>query len=149
MRRHWCDEDKPLLSSDPAAVVSIPRCQRSAHELHRRNRSLRAIATAHVPVRGAMGAHFTDDRVCAPDAIMERFFGSLRRECLDHILLLGERHLRGVLREYVDYFNERRPHQGLGQTIPKGTANDNVVAGGEVAARPILGGLHHDYRRAA
>lgn len=78
--------------------------------------------------------------------IVERCFGSLRRECLDHVLLLGERHLRRVLREYVTYHNECRPHQGIDQAIPKSTANDNVVAGGDVVARPILGGLHHDYR---
>ncbi|MFH0903122.1 MAG: integrase core domain-containing protein [Pseudomonadota bacterium] len=81
--------------------------------------------------------------------IVERFFGSLRRECLDHILILGERHLRRVLREYVTYFNEGRPHQGIAQAIPKATANDNIVAVGDIVARPILGGLHHDYRRAA
>ena len=82
--------------------------------------------------------------------ICERFFGSLRRECLDHVLLLGERHLRRILQGYVDdYFNKCRPHQGINQAIPKATANDNVVAVGDVIARPILGGLHHDYRRAA
>ncbi len=84
------------------------------------------------------------------NAICERFLGGLRRECLDHVLLLGERHLRRLLREYVDdYFNECRPHQGIDQTIPKSTANDNVVAVGDVIARPILGGLHHDYQRVA
>lgn len=86
------------------------------------------------------------------NAICERFFGSLRRECLDHILLLGERHLRRVLREYVTYFNECRPHQGIDQAIPKNASaasNDNIAAVGDVAARPILGGLHHDYLRVA
>ena len=83
------------------------------------------------------------------NAVCERFLGSVRRECLDHILLLGEQHLRRLLREYVDYFNECRPHQGIGQATPTGTANDNVVAAGHVVARPISGGLHHDYRRAA
>ena len=83
------------------------------------------------------------------NAIVERFFGSLRRECLDHLLLFGERHLRRVLREYVTYYSQCRPHQGIGQTIPRGTANDNVLAVGDVVARPILGGLHHDYRRSA
>ena len=77
---------------------------------------------------------------------------SLRRECLDHILLLGERHLRRVLSEYVTYFNECRPHQGIDQAIPRNSSSastDNVLAGGYVVARPILGGLYHDYRRAA
>ena len=83
------------------------------------------------------------------NALCERFIGSLRRECLDHVLLLGEEHLRRLLREYVGYFNACRPHQGIGQAIPLGAANDNVVALGAVVARPILAGLHHDYRRAA
>jgi putative transposase len=51
--------------------------------------------------------------------ICERFLGSVRRECLDHVLILGEDHLRSVLEEYVHaYFNIARPHQGLGQQIP-------------------------------
>ena len=83
------------------------------------------------------------------NAVCERFLGSVRRECLDHVLLLGEQHLRRLLREYVDYFNECRPHQGIGQGIPTGTANDNVTTHGGIIARPILGGLHHDYRRVA
>jgi putative transposase len=83
------------------------------------------------------------------NALCERFLGSLRRECLDHVLLLGEKHMRRLVREYADYFNERRAHQGIGQAIPKGPANDNVLAVGKVVARPILGGLCHDYQRAA
>jgi putative transposase len=83
------------------------------------------------------------------NAICERFIGSLRRECLDHILLLGDTHMQRLVREYLDYFNQRRAHQGIGQAIPKGPANDNVPAIGEVISRPILGGLYHDYRRAA
>jgi len=83
------------------------------------------------------------------NALCERFIGSLRRECLDHVLLLGEDHFRRVTGEYVGYFNECRPHQGNCQSIPLGAANDNVVAAGDVVARPILGGLHHDHRRAS
>lgn len=85
------------------------------------------------------------------NSFCERFIGSLRRECLDHILLLGELHMRRVLRDYVDYFNGCRPHQGMDQAIPNANAafNDNVAASGQVVARPILRGLHHDYRRAA
>ncbi len=52
------------------------------------------------------------------NATCERFLGSVRRECLDHVMVLGEAHLRRVLREYVAYFNQERPHQGIGQHIP-------------------------------
>ena len=84
--------------------------------------------------------------------ICERFLGSVRRECLDHILILGEDHLRRVLEEYVNsYFNIARPHQGLAQQIPGtvGRSPAETIVGGEIVAMPILGGLHHDYRRAA
>ncbi len=53
------------------------------------------------------------------NAACERFLGSVRRECLDHVLILGERHLRRVLREYVAYFNQDRPHQGWRNGFPK------------------------------
>jgi transposase InsO family protein len=74
----------------------------------------------------------------------------LRRECLDHILILGEDHLRRVLAEWVPYFNAGRPHQGIGQRIPsQPRLPDPTAPGGPIMARPVLGGLHHDYRRAA
>jgi putative transposase len=81
------------------------------------------------------------------NAICERFWGSMRRECLDFFILLGERHLYRVVREYVQYFNNARPHQGIGQQIP--TEPEPSVGDGEVLAFPVLGGLHHDYHRAA
>ena len=86
------------------------------------------------------------------NAVCERFLGSLRRECLDHVLILGEEHLRRVLAEWVGHFNGGRPHQGIGQRTPsdKPRRCDNDAAlSGQIVAFPILGGLHHDYRRAA
>ena len=69
--------------------------------------------------------------------------------CLDHIFILGERHLERVLREYCfQYFNPARSHQGIGQLVPTGSAN-SASGDGDVVAVPVLGGLHHDYRRAA
>ena len=52
------------------------------------------------------------------NAICERFLGSVRCECLDHVLVLGEAHLRRLLQDYVRYFNTERPHQGLGHRMP-------------------------------
>ena len=85
----------------------------------------------------------------APDAnaICERFVGSLRRECLDHMLVLNHKHLHVIIRDYVEYYNKCRPHQGLAQRIP--IPPGDPPASGEVIALPILGGLHHQYRRAA
>jgi len=86
------------------------------------------------------------------NAVCERFLGSVRRECLDHVLILGEAHLRRVLREYAPYFNTARPHQGLQQRIPiAGTALRLLrpEPGRTVRAVPVLGGLHHTYQRVA
>jgi putative transposase len=85
------------------------------------------------------------------NATCERFLGSVRRECLDHVLVLGEAHLRRVLREYVAYFNTARPHQGLQQRVPDPVAMPVLLPekGEQVRGVPVLGGLHHTYRRAA
>ncbi|HEY3082458.1 MAG TPA: integrase core domain-containing protein [Chloroflexota bacterium] len=86
-------------------------------------------------------------------AVCERFLGSVRRECVDHTLVLGERQLGRILAEYVAYFNAARPHQGIDQRTPasSGTASPQrpsaVVHG--VIGVPVLGGLHHEYRRVA
>ena len=92
----------------------------------------------------------TPFRAPRANATCERYLGSLRRECLDHLIILSEDHLRRAVIEYVRYHNECRPHQGLGQAIPVdvGTTRVSPVIG-KVVATPILGGLHHDYRRAA
>jgi putative transposase len=93
----------------------------------------------------------TPPRAPLANAICERFLGSVRRECLDHVLLLDDKHLRRVLVEYVRYFNHARPHQGLGQRVPAPPDPAGVPqrTDGPVLAASILGGLHHEYRRAA
>ncbi len=85
------------------------------------------------------------------NATCERFLGSVRRDCLDHVLVLGEAHLRRLLREYVAYFNRDRPHQGLGQRVPEATTAETSCGEqcSSVHAVPVLGGLHHVYSRAA
>ena len=85
------------------------------------------------------------------NALCERYLGSARRECLDQVLILGERHLRRVLREYTDYFNQERPHQGLRQQVPDAPAGGPTQREriGSVLALPIVSGLHHAYQHAA
>jgi putative transposase len=83
------------------------------------------------------------------NATCERFLGSVRRECLDHIIVFGEQHLRSVLHEYVAYFNGARPHQGLNQKVPTAPSEESRAKNGRVIALPVLNGLHHNYRRAA
>jgi hypothetical protein len=72
----------------------------------------------------------------------------VRRECLDHVLVLGEQHLLEVLVEYCRYFNEARTHQSLGQLVPLGCSTAAAESGALIAS-PVLNGIHHDYRRAA
>ena len=86
------------------------------------------------------------------NACCERLIGTLRRECLDHMLFLNERHLTGVLREYQDFYNHERYHQGI-KRIPvpaKDIEKSRILKGqGKLVAKPVLNGLHHSYRLAA
>jgi putative transposase len=94
----------------------------------------------------------TPVRAPKANAICERFIGSVRRECLDHMLILSERHLYRLIDEYVTYFNSARPHQGLEQKIPVPLKEDIYRIRGsdhQIVRYPVLGGLHHDYRQAA
>jgi transposase InsO family protein len=77
----------------------------------------------------------------------ERWVGSVRRECLDHLLILNERHLQRVLAAYTIFYNERRPHQGLGQRPPVQLPAD--PGNGPVRCRDVLGGILRDYYRVA
>jgi putative transposase len=106
---------------------------------------------AEVAEASGMTVVRTPVRAPRANAIIERFLRSVRRECLDHLLLLGEGQLRRALGEYVAYFNRDRPHQGRGQAVPvpAGPPEPPRLDGGTVIAIPILGGLHHAYRRAA
>ncbi len=80
------------------------------------------------------------------NAFAERWVRSVREECLDQVLILNERHLHRVLKEYVEYFNHARPHQGIDQQIPAG---DKRGGDGQIHRRGVLGGIIHDYYREA
>jgi putative transposase len=79
----------------------------------------------------------------------ERFVGTLRRECLDHVLILGERHLRSVLAEYARHYNGHRPHQALQQEPPLRESSHAIDITARIERRQVLGGLISEYRRAA
>jgi putative transposase len=87
------------------------------------------------------------------NAFCERLIGTIRRECLDWLIVLNERHLRSVLREWAAHYNQGRPHASLGPGIPdiplERLARPNghqIPDGHRVIAAPILAGLHHEYR---
>jgi transposase InsO family protein len=74
----------------------------------------------------------------------ERLIGSIHRECLDHIVVFGEANLRRILGSYAGYYNEFRTHLSLGKDSP---GHRPIQRFGQLAAQPILGGLHHQYCR--
>jgi len=83
------------------------------------------------------------------NGICERFMGSLRRECLDQILVQDGRHVQRVVSEYTAYFNQERPHQGISQCTPaQYNLPKSKPASGRITSKTILGGLHHSYSRA-
>ena len=79
---------------------------------------------------------------------VERVIGSIRRDCLDHVVIFHERHLRRVLKEYIQYYNEHRPHLGLEKDCPKPRSIERPDSG-PIHSEPMVGGLHHRYYRQA
>jgi transposase InsO family protein len=78
------------------------------------------------------------------NGFVERLIGSIRRECVDHIIVLGEAHLRRILKSYALYYNEMRTHMALDKDAP---LSRTVKRAGRILCRPMLGGLHHEYVR--
>jgi transposase InsO family protein len=86
------------------------------------------------------------------NAFAERWIGSVRRECLDRLLIVNRRHLERVLPVYVEHYNAHRPHRALQQRAPSGVPQPDsvtVVALDSVRRQDVLGGLIHEYKRAA
>ena len=92
------------------------------------------------------------DAIAAPvrspraNAVVERVIGTLRRECLDHLIVLNEQHLLSVLTEFVQYYNHERPHRTPGLQTPEPRLRPVT---GPIRSRPVLNGLHHTYERVA
>jgi transposase InsO family protein len=104
----------------------------------------------------ATGARILRSAVQAPrmNAICERLVGTLRREILDRMLILGEAHLRAVLTGYQAHYNTARPHQGIAQRVPDDERDTHPAAVTNVGTwqirrKPVLGGLINEYVRAA
>jgi putative transposase len=96
------------------------------------------IKVIHTPIRAPQA-----------NAYAERFVRTVRAECLDWLLILGRRHLESVLRIYTAHYNRERPHRGLALFSPASTSADPPPSGGEIKRRDRLGGLIHEYHRAA
>ena len=96
----------------------------------------------------AMGIHDVPTAPRSPwqNGYVERVIGSIRRECLDHVIVRNERHLRRVLRSYMAYYNKSRTHLSLNKDppVPRPVSSAST---GRIAAIPEVGGLHHRYER--
>jgi len=90
----------------------------------------------------------------AANGLCERLVGTLRRECLEFLIPINERHLKSMLKEFVVFFNRGRPHMSLGPgvpeplqvEVPESGHRHLLPSGHRVASTPVLGGLHHQYR---
>jgi putative transposase len=96
------------------------------------------IQVIHTPIRAPQA-----------NAYAERFVGTVRAECLDWLLIVGRRHLETVLRIYIAHYNRERPHRGLALLSPDSPNADPQPSQGEIKRRDRLGGLIHEYHRAA
>jgi putative transposase len=106
-------------------------------------------ATHFSAVAGSIKEIKTPYQTPQANGVCERFMGSLRRECLDHILIHDDKHLERVTKEYTGFFNEERPHQGIAQRIPNQyDLTRSKPTSGRITSKAILGGLHHSYSRA-
>ena len=96
----------------------------------------------------------TPFRAAQANAFCERFVGSIRRECLDFLIPVNERHLRGILKEWLVHYNKARPHSSLGPGVPEPSggipvleiSGHRIPCGRRVVGNSVLSGLHHEYR---
>ena len=156
-----CPISMPSLSSSPwilwLGATTHPTAEWIARQLieacgwkqaphylvHDRDRSYGEVFLRRVRAMGIRDRP-TSPRSPWQNGYAERLIGSIRRECIDHVVVLGERHLRHVLLSYQQYYNETRTHLSLDKDAPIPRA---VEAIGRILSRPVLGGLHHQYVR--
>jgi transposase InsO family protein len=111
--------------------------------IHDRDQIYGAVVTRRLR---AMGIRDQPTAPASPwrNGFADRLIGSIRRECLDHIIVLGEAHLRRILKSYADYYNGVRTHRSLNKDAP---VSRQIQPTGSIKSHAILGGLHHHYVR--
>ena len=123
---------------------AFPWDEAPGYMIRDRDRIYGAVVTRRLRAMGIQ------DKPIAPaspwqNGFVERLIGSsIRRECVDHIIVLGETHLRRILKSYARYYNETRTHLALDEDAP---LSRTVKRAGRILCRPVLGGLHHEYIR--
>jgi putative transposase len=152
------------VTANPAGDWTVQQARNLALTLGERFESIRFLirdrgsnfTTSFDAVFQAAGTRILRTAVQAPrmNAICERLVGTLRRELLDRVLILGESHLRTVLAEYQVHYNTARPHQGIAQRVPGGEHDGGHITvtdldRGRIHRKPVVGGLINEYARAA
>jgi hypothetical protein len=137
--RRTRDEERPVPTENPKRVTS------SRESVDFRDRD-GAYGEAFIRRLTAMGIRNRPISARSPwqIALAERLIGSIRRDCLDHVVIFGEQHLHHLLNSYQEYYNESRTRLSLKKDAPNPRDAQRV---GRVLALPILGGLHHRYVR--
>src|SRR5712675_316207 len=122
---------------------AFPWDEAPRHLIRDRDRIYGSVVTRRLR---AMGIRDKPTAPASPwqNGFAERLIGSIRRECVDHIIVLGETHLRRVLKSYANYYNSVRTHRSLNKDAP---VSRPVLRTGVISSRAILGGLHHHYAR--
>ena len=126
-------------------LEATPWGRQPAHLIHDRDASYGDDFDRELGRLGISGVR-TPPRSPRANAVAERLVGSIRRELLDHVIVIGEGHLRALLTEFLDYYNHDRPHRTLSLVSPLPRPNSGS---GDLVARAVFGGLHHVYARAA
>ena len=138
---------KAVFVSQPALSLSVRELEEElgAELFYRAGRSVRLTR----PAKRSSGRPASRSATPRANSFAERFVGTLRRECLDHVLILGEQHLRKVLAEYARHYNGHRPHQGRQQEPSLRLPGHAVDITARIERRSVVGGLISEYRRAA
>jgi len=150
---HWNVTEHPTAAWTVQQFrATVPGDQHQRFLIHDRDSIYAAAVDSAVTAMG-LTVLKTPARCPKANAFCERLIGTIRRECLDWLIVLNERHLRAVLRKWVAHYNQGRPHTSLGPGIPDEPPDrfaqpngPHIPAGHRVIATSILAGLHHEYR---
>jgi transposase InsO family protein len=126
-------------------LEATPWGRRPAHLLHDRDAAYGGDFDRKLADLDIAGVR-TPPRAPTANGVAERLVRTIRTECLDHLIVIDQQHLRAVLAEFPDYNNRDRSHRSLGAWSP---LTRGVRTRGRVVSRPVLGGLHHVYARVA